>query len=632
MKIYIAIAFSIFYGMQLSAQSIELSTDQIPDSLYRNANAIVRVDNREVHFNKYDEYTLKRKFAITVLNKKGAELLAFKAYYKEGSQKVENIKISIWDKKGARIKEIKSKEVEDYIARDGISMVSDQRVKVWRYEPRAYPITLYYEYDVISQNTMTLPQWSPIMNHHISICQSSYTLLSSLEVRAKELNFDQYATISISANGYEMKNQPATIEEEYSPAVIRTFPMAFFTPVQYTYEGRSGKYENWEGYGTWIYDQFLSPQAGLDLQSVSADLSHAITPDDSDHEKIKKLYDYVQENTRYISIALDEGGLNPLSPQKVHEVKYGDCKALSFYMKSLLELYHISSDYAEVHADSDHKIDLMPDYPGPIPGNHIILHIPTDQDTVWLDCTSHDNPFNFLGSFTDDRYALLIKPSGSHLVKTPKYSYKDNVIQSKTKLDLSDVSNAKFDIAKNYRGIYISQELYRLKQSDEDLRKHLIEQRYKTISNLKIEHIGSEVMETELSLSENIKMSSSSFAEITGNYAFISLTFDSFDIPKLPKDKSRKNPIEFPRGYTFQSEIQINIPEGYELTDAQGQKVETEYGKYSKSIETTETGIIILKRSFELYQGTYDEGQYNRIKSFADECIKSERTQIIINK
>jgi hypothetical protein len=90
-------------------------------------------------------------------------------------------------------------------------------------------------------------------------------------------------------------------------------------------------------------------------------------------------------------------------------------------------------------------------------GNHVILMIPTEKETIWLENTSQQIAFNHLSFNTTDRNVLAVKENGIEIINTPIYKPEENQEIIKTKvilnedgsIDLSSdfyYSNAQYDL------------------------------------------------------------------------------------------------------------------------------------------------------------------------------------------
>ena len=151
----------------------------------------------------------------------------------------------------------------------------------------------------------------------------------------------------------------------------------------------------------------------------------------------------MQENTRYVSIQLGLGGWQSYDPEYVYKNGYGDCKALSNYVQRMLEAVGITA-YPVLIRAGEYAPDIVPEFSGN-QFNHVILCVPDQKDTIWLECTVNNFPAGYLGQFTEDRYALLISPEGGHLVRTPTSPPEANRQIRKAKVVLDRNGNALVD-------------------------------------------------------------------------------------------------------------------------------------------------------------------------------------------
>ena len=97
----------------------------------------------------------------------------------------------------------------------------------------------------------------------------------------------------------------------------------------------------WEGFGKFISELLKGRDVLPDDIKVKV---HQLTDQlKDDKQKVYVLYDFLQKNTRYISIQLGIGGWQPFDAKYVAAKRYGDCKALSNYMVALLKESRYSS-------------------------------------------------------------------------------------------------------------------------------------------------------------------------------------------------------------------------------------------------------------------------------------------------
>ncbi|NJK95564.1 MAG: hypothetical protein HC905_12260 [Bacteroidales bacterium] len=134
----------------------------------------------------------------------------------------------------------------------------------------------------------------------------------------------------------------------------------------------------------------------------------------------------------------------------VDKYGYGDCKALSNYTKALLNAVGVESIYTEI-ANGPGKI-IYPQFASMNQTNHVILCVPLEKDTMWLECTNQISPCGYIGMGNSNRYALLITKQGGKLVKTPEFNKNVNTQRSEITITLDDNGNASFCSSINFRG------------------------------------------------------------------------------------------------------------------------------------------------------------------------------------
>ena len=121
-------------------------------------------------------------------------------------------------------------------------------------------------------------------------------------------------------------------------------------------------------------------------------LAKEITKDTKDRkEKVRRLYNWVSTNIRYLGIYMGDGGYVPHDAQSILDNHYGDCKDHVVVLEALLKAVGIDSSPALINMGFAYK---LPKLPTVSPFNHVITYVP--EFDLFLDSTAQFAPMGVL--------------------------------------------------------------------------------------------------------------------------------------------------------------------------------------------------------------------------------------------
>ncbi len=627
--------FLFLFCVSLFGQKANYNVAAIPDSLTENANAVVRFDEMQIDLKSTKDARVTVTFVVTVLNAAGDYFMKDRIPY-DGNLKIKKLEAVVYNAQGKEIKKYKKKDFRDRSAVDGNSFYTDSRVLYIDYTPIAYPYTFETTFEYTKSNTFHIPNWKFLSGYHASTEHGKFTVNydpSKIDLIFKEQNLETYNVIKSISNErvvYETIGLKAIPFEQHSPHFGEIAPFLHVAPKNFHYDGLYGSVSNWNDFGKWFYDNLLTGRDELPESTIDH-IKHLTSTVEDPIEKAKIVYDYVQKNTRYVSVQVGIGGFQPIKAEDVDKVKYGDCKGLTNYTKALLDAVGVDSYYTHVQA-GNLQIDFIDDFPSIDQGNHVILAIPNDDNYTWIDCTSQKHPFGFIGDFTDNRNVLVMKPQGGEIVKTVSYFNEQNAYDTKAVYNIDDEGNLTADIDISSRGIFYDKRFYKAFYTTDDNTKKYKNQ-WSRLNNIIINNFEFDNDKGQVIFTEKINLKADKYASKSGDRLILTVNAFNNDVNVPRKYADRKLPVKFTRGYFEESHYKIHLPEGYSVEAVPYIKsVESKFGKYEAGIIQNEDHTLTYKRTFLIKEGSYPKEDYEGFRSFLHDAALNDNAKIVLLK
>ncbi len=638
-KASLAITLAFLSALSATAQD-ELIAARIPATLLDNAHAVVRRHETVFTVKNAGEATTYERIVVTVLDERGDSHAQRVLPYNKLTR-VDNLEGALYDAYGKPIKKLRKADVEDYGSFMDYNLYDDQRFRAARFARQpAYPYTVEFVSEVTSHNLMFYETWRPKPNAVTAVEQAAFTVRmpDDMPLRYREYNLPQAAKITTEQVGnqieriykWQLANQPVRELEPNAPPAHEQFPEVYTAPEVFEVQAYRGKINSWNDLG--LFYQTLNQGRDVIPDALKQQVVERTAGEKTTAGKVQKLYDFLQQHTRYVSVQLGIGGWQTIDAGQVAAKNYGDCKALTNYAKAMLKAAGIPAYEALVRAGDD-EADIRTDFPS-FQFNHVILCVPDGRDTLWLECTSQHNAMGYAGTFTGNRHVLLLQPTGSKLVTTPVYRPADNRQQCQATIMLTEEGNATANAITRYAGLQQESRADLLHTGNHDEQRDWLLKHTRIPSFELADFRLSETKNRIPTITETLKLSIRRWATPSGTRLFLPLNLLSALPPVSPVTKPRVAPLDLDVNYDFEDSdtLHYQLPNGYTpefllppLT------IDSKFGKYA--MQTTVDGNrVTYVRRLTMHRGRYPAESYTEWVDFRKKVAKADKTQMVFLK
>ncbi len=571
------------------------------------------------------EETVWKNF--TIHHEKGMQEATLILPYDKNS-KIMEAELQVKNRLGI-VTKFKLRDFTDQVMQDGYSIFSDNRLKYFRVEASGFPLNLDFRYTIKYKNTLGLGRWMPQEGYHNRLEHAELTVESEIPdlVSFKELNFKGTRQIESKILTWVMDTMGSVQDEAYDTPIEEKFSMVLLASNLIEFEGHTGNLGNWGLYGQWVNSlirdrDLLTPEDQIKINAL-------VKSSDSPKSKINTIYKYLQQNTRYVSIQLGIGGFQPMAAAEVAKAGYGDCKALSNYMKSLLKSVGINAYYTEIGSGS-RKINHT-DFTSLYQTNHVILTVPGPEDTLFLECTNQYFPPGYLGNDNSDRYALMACPEGGRLIQTPVYDERSNILTSHSEVILDAFGHASSSIAKRYAGVFYEEYADYDIRGEKEKKEQLLENRKGMEYSIDSFNYSFDYSSIPL-IAFNEYAYIKKYASVSGIRMFIPLQLIHGLTPEVLPGKTRLNDIVIPIGIAQKDTLSILIPSAYEIESMPKPfSIKTDFGELDfKSTFIDRTVQIIVH--YTLFKTRRPKESYNEFSDLLTKASRVRQSKIVIKK
>ena len=577
-------------------------------------------------------YTCHEKRAYKIVNERGAAYASM-VLTLGGTSKLTDFSAACSDAEGRIVRQWKKSDLRS--TQLSKELASDATTFYMEYTPRQFPVIMAF--DITTKHTdgcLTYPVFCPQRGYGMEVAHAVFQISvpKRLGCRVRCENTEVQVITSDDGGGREVKrvemnHLPPIEKEPLMPEWEETAPAVYFAPTQFTFANPSGSMATWQSLGMWLFD-LQSDRRSLPepLKNTLHQMTDTCT---SVRSKVECVYRYLAQTTRYVSIQFGIGGLQPFAAADVYRTGFGDCKALSNYMVAMLNEVGVPAEYVVVSTENRH---VSPDYACTALFNHVIAMVPQPADTLWIECTHPQLPLGYVHESIAGHDALAVTEKGGHLVTLPEYP--DTLHLRDTRLNINVETDGSASLTVHQRVFFNMYEnsMSLLRMSDAEQREALARLFYIPQLTIAEKEIIDHAAEGKAEMEVKCLARSSSWASVTGQRLFLSLSPLRQPFGEVEYTEKRRHDVCIYDGFRDRMVMEIQLPDNYEVESMPvPMNIDSPYGTSQFTVSLAGR-VLHVCHTLTVKKGRHSSSSWGEFSAFLKTSVIPYSQKVVLRK
>jgi transglutaminase-like putative cysteine protease len=376
-------------------------------------------------------------------------------------------------------------------------------------------------------------------------------------------------------------------------------------------------YKSWEEMGRWYWGLVKDQLVPDDEVRRRAE---ALTKGMKDErEKVRAVYDYVVQKTRYVALEFGIHGYKPYRCAQIFARGFGDCKDKATLIVTMLNALGIHATPVIVRTANKGDIESSPASLAPF--DHMIAYVPSmDQ---YLDGTAEYTGSQELPSMDRGAIALQVNEGNAKLVRLPDAPAAASVSVHKVDATLAPDGAAQLEWRADIRGVEASE--WRVRFHADATRRQRVQQMISSILP------GSEVTgvdtgnleDVEQAVTMKVRGKVPRFARAESEGLVVPLGRKEHMVRDYAQLASRKLDVRLYAQWTQEDDWTVKLPAGARVKTApQSSKGSSPFGAYEVSVESS-GNVLHVKSSVTMQKTRIGAGEYGAFRAWCEEVDRA---------